>query len=224
MSSANLNTSYFTNRQDRYLHFTAQEHLARYCRTFLDAASTFSYSLRPSSSKEGYSLHWEDRSLHPYHIESKVHEVLSAFQLKHRARADLPSTVFDMDKIDSHTDEHDTVVFPVIQGGQFDIREEEQTLCSMFEELSQVSVPESLPYEGPLVDLTSGYFGLSKFYQDLIIDSPIACRILAASPLVRFLSVCSDSRVIFSRPMDSMVPRDHQGAYLKVTHFWSSDS
>ena len=185
MCRANLNTSYFTNRQDRYLHFTAQEHIARYCRTFLDAASTFSYSLRPSaSSKEGYTLHWGDHNIHPHHIEAKVHDVLSTFQRKSRTGTILPSRLLESTPLADEPNKHDTVIFPIIQGGQFNIREEEQTIGHLFQDLAQVVVPETSPYQGPLIDLTSGYFGLSQYYQNLVIESPNACRILAASPKV----------------------------------------
>lgn len=35
------------------------------------------------------------------------------------------------------------------------------------------------------VDLTSGYFGLYKKYKQLVVESPAAVRIIAASPKVK---------------------------------------
>ena len=40
-------------------------------------------------------------------------------------------------------------------------------------------------YDGPLMDLTSGYFGLYKDYRDLVLRSDLRTRIIAASPKVR---------------------------------------
>lgn len=77
----------------------------------------------------------------------------------------------------------DVLVMPVIQAGQFNVREEERCLDMLWKNLAESSSQFS-PYGGPLVDLTSGYFGLYKPYQNLIIDSPVASRILAASPKV----------------------------------------
>lgn len=74
------------------------------------------------------------------------------------------------------------LVFPVIQGGQFNIREEEQCLSMLFDHLAKM--PASASFK-PSMDLTSGYFGLYKPYQDLILKSSINCRIIAASPKVK---------------------------------------
>lgn len=77
------------------------------------------------------------------------------------------------------------ILVPVIQAGQFDIKEEETTLRQLFEHLqfAYKSLNSSSPR--PLLDLTSGYFGLYKPYQDLILaTSNVDTRIVAASPKV----------------------------------------
>ncbi|KAI0362536.1 hypothetical protein OH77DRAFT_1388512 [Trametes cingulata] len=187
ISGANLNTSYFTNRQDRYLRFTAQARLADYCFGFLQASSTFSFKLLPApESPEGYVLHWPDTTTHPHRIEAKAQQALSAFQ-RAQHLASPASSVLETEKELSLTPEndHDVLVFPVIQAGQFDIREEERCLGLLFRELSAQQPPRfpgESKYDGPLVDLTSGYFALYKPYQQAIISSRLACRILAASP------------------------------------------
>ncbi|EIW60226.1 CDP-diacylglycerol--glycerol-3-phosphate 3-phosphatidyltransferase [Trametes versicolor FP-101664 SS1] len=187
ISGANMNTSYFTNRQDRYLQFTDQSRLADYCFDFLQAASTFSYGLLPSPhSPEDYILHWPDAMTHPHRIEAKAQQVLATFQRSQHLASPAPLTV-PADKGPLHTveSEHDVLVFPVIQAGQFNIREEERCLGLLFRELSAQQPPQ-LPwpskYDGPVVDLTSGYFALYKPYQQAVIHSRLACRILAASP------------------------------------------
>ena len=77
----------------------------------------------------------------------------------------------------------DVLVFPVIQAGQFNIREEEHTLSMLFDHLAS---REQRINEKPVMNLTSGYFGLSKQYQDLILKSDVGCSIIAASPKVNF--------------------------------------
>ncbi|GBE81880.1 hypothetical protein BKA93DRAFT_743850 [Sparassis latifolia] len=192
ISGANLNTSYFSNRQDRYLRFTAQPQLAGYCFDFLQHASGFSYSLLPSPlSKEEYTLQWPDEHTHPHYIETKAQRSLRSFQNSHLAESpqlldDQLASTSSLEKIDVeklNVNQPDVLVFPVIQAGLFDIREEEDSLALLFDELGTHTPTSTSPsYGGPLMDLTSGYFGLYKPYQDLVLRSGVACRILAASP------------------------------------------
>ena len=188
---ANLNTTYFTNRQDRYLRFTDQPHLANYCFEFLKAASTFSYSLLPSASPtEEYTLQWPDATTHPHRIEAKARQVLLSLQKMQRDSSTARPIKSVEDNLQSDSHGHDVLVFPVIQAGQFDIREEERCVTLLLRELSGQQRYTILPkevsaYNGPLVDLTSGYFSLHKPYQKAVINAGLACRILAASPKVR---------------------------------------
>ena len=181
---ANLNTSYFTNRQDRYVQLTGQRELADYCFSFLERAATFSFALLPSASdSDSYVLHWPHKDLHPHHFETMAETTLKTFQETQRKHGLENSASFVSSS--GHQDgDADVLVMPIIQAGQFNVREEEQCLDKLFKHLAEPSLSLSR-YEGPLVDLTSGYFGLYKAYQDLIIDVPVASRILAASPKVR---------------------------------------
>ncbi|KAL7283697.1 hypothetical protein ACG7TL_003133 [Trametes sanguinea] len=187
ISGANLNTSYFSNRQDRYLQFVDQPGFAQYCFAFLQAASTFSYRLLPSSSpSEDYTLHWPDTMIHPHRIEAKAEQALTTFQRSQRLASPAPFVPETENRRSAEADnEHDVFIFPVIQAGQFNVREEERCLGLLFRELSAQQWPKPSPashYDGPLVDLTSGYFALYKPYQQAIVGSHLACRILAASP------------------------------------------
>ncbi|TFY62697.1 hypothetical protein EVJ58_g3693 [Rhodofomes roseus] len=178
--SANLNTSYFTNRQDRYVQLTGQPELADYCFSFLEQAASFSYSLLPSSTEQdAYVLSWPHKDSHPHHFEPKAERILTAFQEAQKTRAShkLASLLSGPSSAQGDTD---VIVVPIIQAGQFNVREEERCLAMLFQHLSEPSSPTS-HYDGPLVDLTSGYFGLYKPYQSHVINSPVACRVLAAS-------------------------------------------
>ena len=78
------------------------------------------------------------------------------------------------------TSTHDVVIFPIIQGGQFGIREEERALAMLFDEIDR-NANQSVP----AMDITSGYFGIYKDYCSLMLQSRMGCRILAASPKVK---------------------------------------
>ncbi|KAG2350074.1 hypothetical protein BDR05DRAFT_995015 [Suillus weaverae] len=171
ISGANLNKAYFSNRQDRYLHFSAQSALADYCFSFLQTVSGFSY--RVLATSDGPALHWEDTSVLPWQIQSKAEHVLSQFQMKQ-----LSSSVSSTSS-EEQANSSDVVIFPVIQAGQFNIREEERTLSMLFDHLAS---REYCLDQEPVMNLTSGYFGLSKEYQDLILKSNVGCSIIAASP------------------------------------------
>ncbi|KAF9819729.1 hypothetical protein IEO21_01820 [Rhodonia placenta] len=180
ISGANLNTSYFSDRQDRYIHFTAQNRLAQYCFSFLEQASTYSYSLLPCSSpSEGYMLHWPDTATHPHHFEPKAESALTSFQNTWRQ---VSGKILDQDSGTEAQSRPDVLVFPIIQAGQFNVREEEWCLDQLFTDLGAPETSRSLGYSGPLTDLTSGYFGLYKPYQEHLIRSRTASRVLAASP------------------------------------------
>lgn len=76
--------------------------------------------------------------------------------------------------------DEEVLVFPLIQGGQFGIREEENALGLLFK---HVQSSTSATSSRPLLDLTSGYFSLYQPYQKMILSSPnLDCRIVAASP------------------------------------------
>ncbi|KAI8989810.1 hypothetical protein BD414DRAFT_485242 [Trametes punicea] len=187
ISGANLNTSYFSNRQDRYLQFVGQPRFADYCFAFLQEASTFSYQLLPSPDPKDYVLHWSDATTHPHRIEAKAEQALTTFQRAQRlANSATFMSTTEKELQQSTEGEHDVFIFPIIQAGQFRIREEERCLDLLFRNLSAQQWPApsqpSSHYDGPLVDLTSGYFALYKPYQRAMIDSGLACRILAASP------------------------------------------
>ncbi|KNZ72109.1 CDP-diacylglycerol--glycerol-3-phosphate 3-phosphatidyltransferase, mitochondrial [Termitomyces sp. J132] len=156
ISGANLNKSYFTNRQDRYIHFANQPSLAQYCFNFLQTISTFSYRLstKPgaephSYQQENYFLDWPDPQTHPHEIHVKAQEALSAFQLSQRT----------------------------IHGIQI------PSSSNMFYSLN-LHASEGRPAEQrrPLIDLTSGYFGLYVAYQNLVLANDVTTRIIAASP------------------------------------------
>ncbi|KAF8517502.1 hypothetical protein BU17DRAFT_76357 [Hysterangium stoloniferum] len=164
LSGANLNKAYFTNRQDRYLHFASSSTLANYCFDFLRLMSGFSYRLCPPMTPDVlYTLQWPDTSVQAETLEGAARMSLLGFQsLWHQYNG---------------TRKSDAMVYPMIQAGYLDVRQEEHCLLSFFSELA--SIPEA---SSAVLDLTSGYFSLHRPYQDAIISSPAMTRIIAAGP------------------------------------------
>lgn len=179
---ANLNKSYFTDRQDRYICFSNEPLLAQYCFDFLSKVSTFSYKLLPTQSTAdkrhidnlytyssgGYTLSWPESSTHPHHFHSLAHSSLSQFQNTYR----------DTTTRDRPADPSKALLIPIIQAGQFNIREEENVFHQLFGHLARQA-------SRSLLDLTSGYFSIYPPYQRLILNAQnIDCRIVAAAPKV----------------------------------------
>lgn len=182
--SANLNKSYFTDRQDRYIHFSKSPSLAQYCYDFLRTVAPYTFKLLPeppdgptsphSYHKEDYFLAWQDAN-HPHEIHSAVRHALTQFQTSR-----VNSTVSER----SASPGKDVLIFPLVQGGQFGIREEEEAFQLLFQHIG------SQKNSRLLLDLTSGYFSLYKPYQNMILSAPnVDCRIVAASPQVRLIRV-----------------------------------
>ncbi|KAI0256582.1 hypothetical protein BJV78DRAFT_1117023 [Lactifluus subvellereus] len=178
ISGANLNKSYFTDRQDRYVLFSSAPELSSYCFDFLKTASSFSYKLLPSSTPDNINTHpvlcWPHSSSHPDHIESQARLALSKLQRHYNAKSG---------NIQERLQSEDSVIiFPVIQAGQFNIREEEECLRQLFYHLEAVDGRHAAHNFQPLLSLTTGYFGLFKSYKDLILRSHVPTRIICASP------------------------------------------
>ncbi|KAJ6512666.1 CDP-diacylglycerol-glycerol-3-phosphate 3-phosphatidyltransferase [Mycena sanguinolenta] len=176
ISGANLNKSYFTDRQDRYIHFTEQKLLSQYCFDFIQTVSAFSFQLQPPRSggstgphslrDREYNLSWPIPETHPHNIHATAETALSSLQnIYHPTTPD-------------HFGPQKVTLVPLIQAGQFNIRDEETVLKMLFEHLDAESKNTR-----PVIDLTSGYFGLYKEYQNLVLQSStLDCRIVASSP------------------------------------------
>lgn len=183
---ANLNKSYFSNRQDRYIHFNHST-LAAYCYDFLQTSSAFAFRLLPSASRPaGYTVEWEQSDTHPHHIEALAEEMLSNFQKRWQTQS--MKALGDREDPSGHA-----LVVPVIQSGQFRVREEEHSLSNLFQALPSETERSRRParFNGPLIELSSGYFGLNSDHCERILQSHASFRIIAASPRVCFPLYCT---------------------------------
>jgi hypothetical protein len=118
------------------------------------------------------------------------------------------------------------VIFPVIQAGQFNIREEEECLMQLFDHLRHANSRDTTLDFRPLLNLTSGYFGLFDSYKNLILRSRVPTRIICASPEVRIHipSNTTNDSTLLSRRMVFTVPREYPAVYQGVTRGSSSNS
>jgi len=178
LCSANLNKSYFTNRQDRYLVFSSAPELSSYCFDFLKTSSSFSYGLLPSSTPTrtttSHVLRWPHSSMSPDHIEHQAGLAFSGLQRYYSAKSGNVQ--------ERLRKENSVLLFPIIQAGQFGVREEEDSLKLLFDHLRAADYRDTTTSFHPLLSLTSGYFGLANLYKNLILRSHVPTRIICASP------------------------------------------
>lgn len=172
-SGANLNSSYFTTRQDRYILIRNAPTLVDWCQSFLRAVEGISYTLalkagidsgRHDIIRPGYHLRWNGGKTSPFATRFKAKEAL--LQL---------SQGKEPEKIVAEPG-HVTLT-PLIQAGLFGVRQEEQFLKRL---LSSVCGSKSIR---PAVHLTTGYFNLHAPYRRALLSNHNATfDLLVASP------------------------------------------
>ena len=160
--SANLSDQYFINRQDRYVKFSGCPDLADYCVNIIKAICDHSFTV---SSDGGTCLpkavnfdYLNSSSGKRYFISSLKEAMEEVIQYR-------PTPL-------NH--DCDTIVYPLIQMGQYGIRQEEQVMVKMLQEADR----------GDHIHLASGYFNLPQIYMDSMLKNSARCSVLAASPEV----------------------------------------
>jgi CDP-diacylglycerol--glycerol-3-phosphate 3-phosphatidyltransferase len=91
------------------------------------------------------------------------------------------------EKLTIETSPDQVSVYPLIQAGQFDIRNEEGFLRRLlsYSPHAPDSTKSEHSAEKPLMNLTTGYFNLHKPYQRLLLENPyMNAQVLVAAPLV----------------------------------------
>lgn len=148
---ANLAGSYFTNRQDRYVHFRSHPSLLSYLSSLTRLYSTYSYLLSPHpppSAPQHYivplqkappssphaGLYWHHPSIHPRKFATHALATLTAFQNSWRG-----SNAGRLRRVDV-----DTFFWPVIQAGVLGIKEEEKGLGRVWDAVNQSFTPTTV--------------------------------------------------------------------------------
>jgi len=149
----------------------------------MQTASKFSYRLLPkvsdssslcphSYSQEDYTLHWPIEDTHPHHFNIIAEKALLALQRSYQEQSAEVATRSEPTR--------SALLIPIIQAGQFNIREEESIFQQLFRYLRRNTTAKR-----PLLNFTSGYFSLYQPYQDLLLETQnLDCQIVAASPKV----------------------------------------
>lgn len=168
MSGANLSDNYFTNRQDRYVQFNDCPEMCNFFAGLVKTVSTFSLSLTADNCTK---LHpeWE---IHPYEGDHKDFKEAAGKTVSKYIKS-----VTD-DQADRQTKKKikfDTYVYPLLQMALFGVHTEEMFVKQLFRSAS----------DGVKISLATGYFNLTKQYQNIIVLESLAnFNLLIASPQV----------------------------------------
>lgn len=199
ISGANLSNDYFTNRQDRYVHFKSNPTLSQYLHSLILVTAKFSYGLRALDVASGggsktpyhspYRLEWDHGSqlLLAEHydgsiaedgdVEPDIQHTEHSFQLSGGQAIQAHTSRWQQSEQQSPSSpSHDTTITPLIQMGPLNITQETTSMPTLFDSFHQ---PNSR------LDITSGYFSLFPAYKDLVLALPpsVRTRIIAAAPI-----------------------------------------
>ena len=183
---ANLAHDYFTNRQDRYVLFKNSPQLADYFSSLAYILCDHSFQIdadnvshvptatntNPLSSLEQTTAY--KQSLHNCVSELSRH----TFQTNNLCSGVTDNKMnpdFSWKELCSSIPGADTLIFPLLQMGQYGIRQDELVTRHLL----------SGATEGDNVHLATGYFNPPTEYVDAILTSKGHYRLLAAAPEVR---------------------------------------
>lgn len=174
-SRANLSRDYFVDREDRYVRFKNCPHLADYFANLVNTVANHSFTVKADGSTEPPSAVSKDplssRKAARIFRESLGYAVRELSRLETVSETELLKV---LGNTASSTEKLDTVVFPLVQMGYYDIRLDEVVTQKL---LSELRAEEQLY-------LASGYFNLPPQYIQGILQGRGDYKVLAASPEV----------------------------------------
>ncbi|KAI9003151.1 hypothetical protein BC832DRAFT_560085 [Gaertneriomyces semiglobifer] len=166
LSGANLNTDYFTDRQDRYVKFGNAPELSDYYSELVATVSRFSYHVRPTGPNRLTSEYQDNGRINTLILKRDASSALQAFVRKwHAATEEVRANA-------RRAPQADTYVLPVMQMGQLGVNNE----AAMIAEIMKIAG------EGWKVHLSSGYLNFPKLILNQILSSRARYSILAAAP------------------------------------------
>lgn len=175
MSGANLSTSYFTNRQDRYIIFRDCKNLADYLCELVEAVASFSYLLGSEGALQRNTANVDPR-FDPVGFRREMfkslEKVVECGADQHPFPNPNPMDLQGGLSFDGHT--ANTWVFPTVQMGPLGIRQDE--LCILW-------LLENLPAQS-CVHFASAYFNLTREFEATLLQASLdkAFKILTAAP------------------------------------------
>ncbi|XP_015115699.1 CDP-diacylglycerol--glycerol-3-phosphate 3-phosphatidyltransferase, mitochondrial [Diachasma alloeum] len=163
ISGANLSNDYFTNRQDRYFLIEDCKDLCDFYDELIRRVSEFSFRLMPGD-------------IMSYTSESVDHPLKGSVQTfnktVHEKIMSLSATAIEECSASKSADS-DTWVFPLIQMGLFNIRQDSEVTLRLFK-----TAPP-----GSLLRIATSYLNLTSEYTDALIrDCEGTCELLTAHP------------------------------------------
>lgn len=204
VSGANLSNDYFTNRQDRYVHFRNHRRLSDYLHSLVLATAKFSYNLVPTDSAArhphhaAYRLEWDQgqQLLVGEHPDGSVGEKDGTgsgqddvTHREHRFQLTAGSTIqahtnrwHQHTRGDADASAPDVTITPLVQMGPLSIKHETSAMPLLLSALSTLSRSPRSPSR---LDFTSGYFSLFPAYASLLLSLPSTIKtcIIAAAPI-----------------------------------------
>ncbi|KAG6552434.1 hypothetical protein Mapa_005995 [Marchantia paleacea] len=163
MTGANMSSSYFTDRQDRYIWFRNSPSLANHFSSLIDVVSSYSFSLG------------SDEKLLPKKVADTKDRDGFCAQMGSSVQGLMYAASGEVNTPEKENEEDwDTYCFPTIQMGPLGIRQDED--CT-------VALLRGLP-SGTLLQLASPYFNLTPDYEDVLLEvaEQNIVEILTASP------------------------------------------
>ena len=158
-----MSDQYFINRQDRYMWFKQCPELADYFTAIVETICDHSFTVTPDGN-----------TCYPKAINFDYLNTLTGKQKFISSLRHEMNKVIQYQSTAKITSSCDTMVYPLVQMGQYKIRQEEQVMVKLLEECNH----------GDHVHLASGYFNLPKIYMNTLLRNMGSFSVLAASPQV----------------------------------------
>jgi CDP-diacylglycerol--glycerol-3-phosphate 3-phosphatidyltransferase len=185
ISGANLSDWYFIDRQDRYMLIKNQCELVDFYVGLVKEVQKFSYLVNDNGSIKFNTKHFNQNYepiKNPLKFRENANLLINNYFMKHLIQNHHDSKCLHEEKGKCNNDElshhhhhhhNDTWIFPTIQMGQINIRNEEEMINSVIQ------------YANKNCDLsiTSAYFNFTKEYANSVLHSNCeSINILTASP------------------------------------------
>lgn len=181
--SANLSHDYFTNRQDRYILFKNSPELADFFAKIAEVICDHSFRIDDKNNAHfptgtGVDPLTSYRNSHQFResFHNAISDVCSVKTVAHSSHGYQRKSVQKSNSILASSSA-DTLVFPLLQMGQYDIKQDEQ--------VTQLLLKGAI--DNDRVCLATGYFNPPLHYIDAILASSGVYNILAAAPQVSSL-------------------------------------
>ncbi|KAN0022834.1 hypothetical protein ACTFIU_005575 [Dictyostelium citrinum] len=180
LSGANLSKDYFTNRQDRYILIRATKSVSNYFNEIVGIIGSLSLHVDKNNKNQ---LLLSSGSINPVtqsnEFKNLAYTKLSTLLKSHTyypsndgSNGKSIDSPFDCKNNNNNNEEETTWIFPTIQMGPFNIRQDEVVTSHIFE-----SVPSDSKFF-----ITSPYFNLTENYLNLILTGKPKLDIITCSP------------------------------------------